>query len=441
MFRQVKVLIMLLLAALLLGGCGMLTVDQMYCLPKRTEDHRNLQTAIEQAMSDLSYCAPLSGEHQQPVQMADLDGDEVMEYLLFAKSTQGHPLRILLFRNINGRYVHTNTIQNNGSAFDQVEFVDLDNKPGVEIVVGSQVSNEVLRSVSVYTFSGDEMTQLVTTNYSKYLTVDLNKNGVWELMVIRPGSTDRDNGIVELYSAENGKVERSNEAMMSQPADMLKRIIVGKLYGGGQAVYIASAVGANGLITDIYTVREGLLINVTRTSHSGTSIQTMRNYYVYAEYIDNDGVIELPALLAMKPVSGQGNDGNKQQLIRWYSMTPTGEEVDKIYTFHNFADGWYLQINSDSVARLTVISTGNRYDFLMWDETYKTTLALFSVYSFTGPEKDELAAADGKFLLLRSENAVYAASLWPGAEEYGITRESIMQSFRMIRQDWKTGET
>ena len=51
-----KVIIMVLLMALMLSGC-MRTVDQMYCLPKRTETYNHLQSAIDEAMVDMSYCA------------------------------------------------------------------------------------------------------------------------------------------------------------------------------------------------------------------------------------------------------------------------------------------------------------------------------------------------------------------------------------------------
>ena len=63
---------LLSLAAILLAGCNMQTIDQLYCLPKRSEGYLNLQSAMEGAMNGLSYHAPISGDHQQPVQMADL---------------------------------------------------------------------------------------------------------------------------------------------------------------------------------------------------------------------------------------------------------------------------------------------------------------------------------------------------------------------------------
>lgn len=440
MNRITRAMVLLLAAALLLTGCSMGTAERMYSLPKRSADYDNLQSAIDSAMTDLAYCAPLTGENQQPVQMADLDGDGESEYLLFAKSAEERPLHILVFCKTDNGYVHTDTVQSNGSSFELVEFVNMDDKPGVEIVVGRQVSNQVLRSVSVYTMTDGSLEQVLSVNYTKILTVDLDNNGISKLMVIGPGETETDNGVVELYSIINGTVERSNEVNMSRPVDKLKRIITGKLYGGGQAVYLASTVDDTALITDVYTVRDGMLTNVTLSNESGTSIKTMRNFYVYADDIDNDGVVELPSLLTMKPAHGDIS-GDKYHMIRWYAMTPDGVEVDKLHTFHNFEAGWYMHLNGELTSRLTVRRSGSEYEFYLWDEAYKTTQKMMSIHTFTAQNREEQAAADGRFVLLRTESTIYAASLTEAASEIGITKDNVIYSFRMIQQDWKTGET
>ena len=131
---RLKILLCILCVwILLLTGCSMTTVDEMYQLPKRSEDYNDLQSAIDSAMVDLSYSAPLTGENQQNVQMADLDGDGNPEYLLFAKSTQEKPMRILVFQELDGTFVNVDTVECNGSAFDQVEYVDMDGKGGAEV--------------------------------------------------------------------------------------------------------------------------------------------------------------------------------------------------------------------------------------------------------------------------------------------------------------------
>lgn len=432
-------LVAAVLAALFLSGC-VRTVDQMYRVPKRSDAYNNLQSSIDRAMTGLEYCAPLAGENQQNVQMVDLDGDGTQEYLLFAKSTQERPLRILVFRNVNGAFTNTDTVEFNGTAFDQVEYVDMDGNGGLEIVVGRQLSDQVIRSVSVYTFARDVLVQLVTVNYTKFLTTDLDNDQLAELLILRPGQVDTDNGVAELYSMRNGAMERYNEVSMSQPADKLKRIIVGKMDGGKTAVYAACSVSDTALVTDVFTLKDSMLTNVAFSNETGTAVQTLRNYYVYADDIDNDAVVELPYLITMKPMDGMVST-QTHQLIRWYAMTPDGAEVDKMYTYHNFVGGWYIQLQSQWAPRLLVKNAGQQYEFYLWDEGYKNVEKIMTIYAFTAQNREEQASAEGYVVLHRTDSTVYAATIESCASEYGLSAESITYSFRLIQKDWKTGET
>ena len=439
MKKLINILLVGLLVMLLSSGC-MRTVDQMYRVPKRSDAYNDLQSTIDTAMAGLSYCAPLTGENQQTVQMADMDGDGIQEYLLFAKSAEEHPLRILVFRRESGNFVHSDTVECNGSAFDMVEYVDMDKEPGVEIVVGRQLSDQVIRSASVYTFAEGEMVQLVTVNYTKCLTTDFDGDNLAELFLLRPGQTDTDNGIAEVYSMKSGALGRYNEVSMSQPVDMLKRILVGKLDGGTTAVYTASAVGDNALVTDVYILADGILKNVTFSNESGTSVKTMRNYYVYADDIDNDAVVELPDLIPMKPLEDM-TATDTHHLIRWYAMTPDGLENDKMYTYHNFVGGWYLQLHSEWAPRLAVRNVGYMYEFFIWDDTYKAYEKILTIYALTGQNRNIQGQTDARFVLYKTDSVVYAATLEECAAEYGFDEESVTYSFRLIQYDWKTGET
>ena len=48
-----RILFLALLTALLLCGCSVQTVDEMYAIPKRSDDYNNLQSAIDGAMTNL----------------------------------------------------------------------------------------------------------------------------------------------------------------------------------------------------------------------------------------------------------------------------------------------------------------------------------------------------------------------------------------------------
>ena len=429
---------MLILSALLLCGCEILTVDQMYEPPKRSEDFNSLQSVINSAIGNMEYSAPISGENQQIVQMADLYGDGVAECLLFAKGGDEHPLHILIFALENDEYVLSQTIDLPGTAFDKVEYAQMDDRAGVELIVGSQVSNKLSRSVYVFTFTGGEAEQLVMEDYQNYLTVDLDSDNRGELFVLRGGNNQSDNGIVELFSIDDGMVERSIEINMSEPAGNLKRIFVGQLQDGNTAVYLASAAGENTLITDVYTVTDGMFTNVSLSNESGTSVKTMRNYFVYANDIDADGIIELPNLLEMRSIDMTWHNSG-QNLIRWYSMDAKGEEIDKLYTYHNFIGGWYMQIDSSLIHRISVVDLGNICDFYVWDNG--SPVKVLSVHALTGQSREEQSTADNRFVLYKGESTIYAASLDEEAANYDFTKETVLRSFYMIRENWNTGET
>lgn len=429
--------VLTVLAALLLSGCTMMTIDQMYYLPRRSEAYNNLQSAMDSAMQELEYCAPVSGENQQTVQMADLDGDGILEYLLFAKGTAAQPLRILIFRNVDGDYVHIDTIKSNGLEFDHVEYIKMDDSDCVMLVVGRKISDQVTRSLSVYAYTSNGMEQLVTTNYRKFLPTDLNGDGISELFVLRSGITQADNGVAEFYTYTDGAMARSNEVNMSQPVEKLKRIIVGNLQNDTPAVFTASAVGDTAIITDIFAVNDDLLTNVTISNDAGTNVQTMRNYYVYADDIDNDGVVELPDLLT--PETGNETMG-KHDLILWYAMSASGEKIEKMYTYHNFVGGWYLRLDSDWAEAVTVSNVGNRYEFFIWDKDSQVSKRVLTIYASSSQVREENNGQIGDIVLLKTESITYTASLDDAALEYQITKEFVMDGFYLIHEDWKTGE-
>lgn len=426
------------LAALFLSGCSMRTLDQMYCLPKRSEEYNDLQSAIDRHMDGRSYCAPLSGENPQSVQIADLDGDGVGEYLLFAKGTSERPLNILIFRLEDGEYVLADTIESSGSAFDVVEYANIDDRPGFELVVGRQVSDQLTRSLSVYQFVDRKIHQLLNVNYSGYVTCDMDLEGRRELMVLRAGGSAQSLGIVELYDYNDGIMERYNESDLSGTMERVKKIQTGRLQDGTPAVYVSSTMGADSILTDVFTVVDDRFTNITFSYEEGNSVQTLRNYYVYADDIDDDGIIELPDLMTMRS-PGNMSMSDQQYLVRWFALDQAGERTQKMYTYHDYHNGWYVTLGHDWAERIAVVQVDDRYEFFLWDEEWKTAQKTFTVYVFTGEDREELSVRDNRFVLYRGKDTVYAAYLEVASASCGITQDSLIRSFHLIQQDWNTG--
>lgn len=441
MKKRILLLTMLIFAALLFTGCAMRTVEDMYALPKRSEEYSHLQTAIDTAMYGMNYSAPRAGDNQQTVQLADLDGDGVDEYIVFAKGATEKPLQVLVFSQEEDGTVRTlDTIGLTGLYFEQVEYVDFDGKPGLELVLGFQVSDQILSSVAVYTFSGGDAELLLLNGYSKFLSCDLDENGHSELMVFRPGEAETERGMVVLYSCENDQIRRSVETELSEPPSNIRRIIPGYLQGGEPAVFVASSADENSIVTDIFALKDGQFTNISFSRRADTSVRTLRNFYVYADDIDGDEVLELPALITMKPVS-INRDTEQRYLLRWFSVDIDGWEMDKVFTFHDYVAGWYLQLDDYWASRVTVDQLNNTYTFYVWDESYQDPTPLFTVYIFTDSARDEESSADGRFALYRAEGVAYAAKLSSYALDFGIDSELLIENFHLIRQNWQTGET
>lgn len=435
------VLLTMLFAALLLGGCAMRTVEDMYALPKRSQEYSHLQTAIDTAMYGMSYSAPRSGDNQQTVQMADLDGDGVDEYIVFAKGATEKPLQVLIFSQQEDGTVRTmDTIGLTGLYFEQAEYVEFDGEPGEELVLGFQVSDQILSSVAVYTFHTGDAELLLLNGYSKFLCCDLDENRLSELMVFRPGEAETERGMVVLYSCNGEQIYRSVETQLSESPENIRRIMEGSLQSGEPAIFVASSADEDSIVTDIFALKDAQFTNISFSRRADTSVRTMRNFYVYADDIDDDGVLELPALIRMKPVSVHRSD-DQSFLLRWFSVDIDGWEMDKVFTFHDFVSGWYLQLDSQWASRVTVDQMNSTYSFYVWDESYQDPTPLFTVYVFTGGDRDEESVADGRFALHRTEGVAYAAKLSVYAADYGITSEQLIENFHLIRQSWQTGET
>ena len=437
MNRKLNMAALVLLVCIVLCGCGMRTVDQMYAVPRRSAEYEDLQIAIDNAMMDLQYCAPVSGENRQSVQMADLDGDGEDEYLLFAKGSTDDPLKIFIF---DMDFSMVQILESRGTRFETVEYIDMDNVPGKELVVGVQVSDQVLGYMSVYSFADSQPRQMMVTNYSKFVPADLDMDGLTDLMVIAPGSSAEDNAVVTLYRWQKDSIVRSRESMLSGSQQNIKRIMVSPIHGGENAVYVASSLEENAIITDVFALKDGHFTNVSLSNESGTSMQTLRNHYVYADDIDDDGILELPCLMDMVSIHNLPISST-HHLIRWYSMTIHGQEVEKMYTFHDYDAGWYLTLDREWASRISVVREGSAHTFYVWNANIEKAEKLLTIHALSGPDRDLEARLDDRIELHKTDATIYAAKLEVAALSYGLTPENLQNSFHLIQRDWMTGET
>lgn len=420
------------LAALLAGlmlfgltGCFTQPLGDLYALPKQAEDYYNLQQAIDAVMEDSAYAAPITGDNRQAVQLRDLDNDGKNEAILFSRTEGEHPLKIYIFHRDGNLFSQIACLEGDGISFDCVQYVQLDGEGGPELLVGRQLSDEVLQTLNVYTISESGATELLYANYSRFCTADLTEDGNNELLLFRMEPQER-NGLVEMYRWQDDALRCEQHAELSVSAENIRRLISGKLDGDQSAIFVTSHLDESSYITDVFAVQGGKLTNLAKLCRE-ESLFTIRQTAAFPSDIDSDGMIELPKVLSQ--------EGQNTSLIQWCSLSAAAKTEVKLLTCQNSYDRWYIELlqrwqkdllikehNVDGLGRTTVFSI----------RTASGSEELFTVFALTGEDRNTLAQQDGRFLLGTKTDVTFAAAIGEAGLADNLNASDVQTWFHLI---------
>ena len=88
-----------------------------------------------------------------------------------------------------------------------------------------------------------------------------------------------------------------------------------------------------------------------------------------------------------------------------------------------------------------VQQVGSTYVFYLWNEDFREATAAFTIYALSGSDRQSQSTEDGRFVLFAGEDVIYAARMESGLTASGMTESDLINSFHLIHQAWKTGET
>ena len=460
--RHGKEIQALALAALLLllGGCAFSSPEELYAVPRASEDYQNLQEQIDQVRgAGAEYAGPLQGTNTQPVQLMDLDGDGIQEAVAFFRTTAADgspPLKIYIYRQTGqGDYALWNIIQGDGTAINSISYEDLDGytdaqgRTDKELVVSWRLSDKVYQLMA-YSVRSPEAERLMNPiSYTDYTLWDMDKDNQREIVVLNLNTVDGI-GQADYYDYRDGQMVLQSSAPLSNAITGLvsdSRPRTGFLNHNGisePALFVTSNL-TTGVITDIFAW-DGELKNITYTPVTSMSEGTLRlSNNIAIQDINGDGYLEIPKPTALPDPRSTGSADFWS--VQWIQYSLDGQSTVVYTTYYNGEDGWYLVLPETWQGRIALsrqdnTGSGERgvlfYPYTAGEtERNARSQPFLSIYKLTGPNRVARAHTGVRFILLEEEDTIYAAEFHSNSGwDCGVDQEGLKTLFHLIQSDW-----
>lgn len=420
-----------------LAGCSGLSYEDLYSLPRATEDYYDLQEALNEVLEDgYDYLAPSSGARQEPVQLTDLDGDGVDEAVVFLRTSDHGEVKVYIFSKTGDVYSPAAVIDGAGSAVASVEYADLDGQGDLELIVTYQVSESVSQALQVYHYHEGEATSMLMAGCSQYELSDLDGDGLQEVLCLTGSSTDS-LATVECYDYQEGELQRIGEQRLRFPYASLRQIQQGRLSAECQGI-VFSGVGTEGqLLMDVFTVDASGLVSVSPEQDILTSLP-IHSYYVYPDDLNGDGILEIPQT---RQLDAYDDGSSAQWVIDWFTLDADGSCERQYTTYENFSENWYFVLPEawddgltiKAVDETTTVSTVGFYRL----ERGKEPQEIMTIYTLRGTERQAYAQEHSLTILLNDSETIFAVTLaaaepWEGT----VTMAQVSELFHYTRRGW-----
>lgn len=469
---------------LLLSGCLFRQPDELYRRPEKSAGYDQLAAVIKEVRSGLEAefgtaiedAVIVSGENTANIQLQDLDGDGQRESAVVFLRIPGaeKALNIYIFTKVGEDYQVTSLVEGAGSAIYSVDYVDLNGSGKKELVVNWQTSAGVYQ-LGAYTLDGlsedgstgrasaqpwerSELlaTELILTGCSGasdgssgYQLLDIDQDTRTEIAVIRIDSAGVGSQ-VEIYGWQDGAFISLGSAGLSAGAAALNRVRANYLSGEyyPPALYVTCTLSDGSRAIDVlaYQKMDGMereqLVNLSLDPETGMS----RNYLVgYTEVsltdINADYVLEIPSPSPL-PTYGESGASNFW-LIDWNQYDAEGTCSRVMTTYHNVADGWYLEIPDNWRDCITIsrndslsVSGQRQVIFSLWQGEDEPLQPFLSVYRLTGSNRAAHAVEDERFVLREESDVIYAAKFYHCDWDCGLNEADMLNCFHTIESSW-----
>ena len=422
------------------SGCNVadLSFEDSLRPPKTMGDEAEIEKLIsETAHGKYTLKYPKSGAYRSAIIMNDLNGDGVNEAIAFFKGKdETAEIHMLVMYDIDNEWKISGDYVTETTDVDCVDFADIDENDGLEILVGYTTYTPNINFLSCYTYSSGVTDTIASgQTYSSFCCGDLVNTGKSEIVTLTLFNAENEAKASMLeYSKDKNLIYIKSTAPMDPNVVKFKNIGLTDIDGSAKAVVVDGAFASEEMITQVIYYNQTLAVLTNPLYNDKLKNPTLRTSGVLSSDIDGDSRLEIP-LVEKLPYKGEKMAQTTADKITWCTFSSKNESLvaKSIVAKHykcNFSvkkpdrwqDGTYTAIVTDNSMKL--------YEWL------QTNLGeeLFEIKVFDVAAWDQ-GKVDGYTLIYRDNHYAYAFSNPPGQSPMKLTNDEIKTAFSADSQD------
>ncbi len=425
---------------LCLSGCNIadLSFEDSLRPPKTMGDEAEIEKLIsDTAKGKYTLKYPKSGSYRSAIIMYDLDGDNIDEAVAFFKGKDDQTgVHMLVMYSLDDEWKISSDFVTETTDVDCVDFADIDNKDGFEILAGYTTYSPNVNFLSCYSYSKGETGTIPSgQNYSSFYCGNLDNNGKSKIITLSLYNADTEAKAAMLeYNAEKKLIYAKSSAPMDPNVVKYKSIALTDLDSSLKAVVVDGTFASGELVTQVIYYNQSLAVLRNPLYKEKQKNPTLRLENVVSTDTDGDSKIEIP-MVEKLPYSGADMLNNVADKITWCAFNPENESLSvksvvavnykcgfSVKKPDKWADGSYTALNSDSTMT-----------FYEWNQNALGE-QLFEIKAFDVAVWDQGKVIDGYTLIYRDNRYAYAFTNSANKSPLRLTDDEIKTAFSVIDQ-------
>ncbi|MBR4879953.1 MAG: hypothetical protein IKU13_09030 [Clostridia bacterium] len=405
-------------------------------LPRLPEEYVGLQQLYDEILATgASYVSAKSGSNRQSVQLVDMDADGENEVVSFFKNQDG-TFSVYVHKKFDETYLEIGRADGVGKNIRTVDYVSMNAVGGQALLVTWDLEDSLQSALSVYTIGNGTAQNVLDLQYLSYYVVDMDMDAQDDIIAVYRESGEQVNSVA-MYGFDGTECVLKGKTQLSIESDKVVNIVSGFTTSGKRAVYIDSSTPESEYVTDIiFCHSDGVLMNESIDTESGSANVTKRHINIYSTDIDSDGIVEIP-LAKMFTGYTDPLSSDTRWKINW-SEVETGKIVNNsMDTFHNSLEGWFFVLPSKWDSAVSAIITGetnvNQTTFFVpeindndeFEMVADADNSLITIYAINSDVYENFARKNkGIVIVKETETTVYGYKIYENSmTDYAITAD------------------